>query len=560
MRRGRESTDAVLGVVGPRGVMRMLARLRARDSSARPILLVPEIDAWRFADGNVEVWPTGEEHLELDPEDLSRRLLSAGVSRILVPLGLPRRQLIWVARWAAAERRLGFSLTCGSRRLESRPAVVLSLLALTALVRVPLSVALRLGRWLDGLLVIASARLAGALPRRRIETGTGVCHVITHVGTGGAQRQLLEYLSWKARRRETEGLRVVALFTGNRAFLAALRSTGVAVDVVQDFFEQNALRRAVLALFPHVSAIAGLWRLTRSTSPRCVYAWLFVANVSTGIAGRLAGVPRIVASELSLSGWKRGYQGGRWWYRAADRAAARLWDAVVANSRAAAEDFASWVSLPRDTIHVIHNGIDLQALRSSPVRDVRRLLGIPPARRVVLTVGRLAPEKNLTLLLRSVARLRDSGMGLTLVIVGHGAEGDTLKRLAQELGIASQVMFVGGVRDPESFYRAADLFMLTSSRESLPNVIIEAQAFGLPVVTTDVGGVRELVEDGVTGIVLSHLEPEALAGAIRRVLEDPGLAQRLGLAGRARVEGEFSVGEMGRRIDAIVAEENAASD
>ncbi len=548
----RRPEEAILGVVGPRGVVRMLARLRARDPSARPILLVPEIDAWRFADGISEVWPTGEEHLELDPGDLSRRLLSAGVSRILVPLGLPRRQLVWVARWAAAERRLGFSLTCGSRRLESRSAVVLSLLALTALVRVPLSVALRLGRRIDGLMMVSVARLLGVLPRRRTTAGAGVCHVITHVGTGGAQRQLHEYLRWAARGEAAEGLRVVALFGGNRAFLVPLRRTGVPVEVLEDACERSRTGRALLELFPNLSTMWHLRCRLRAQLPACVYGWLFLANVAAALAGRSSGVGRIIASELTLNRWKAEPGTGRWWYRAADRASSRLWDEVVTNSAAAAADLAAWTGLPRGAIRVIYNGLDLDALRAAPAREVRALHGIRADEQLILTVGRLAPEKDHDLLLRAAAALARSDLPFRVVIVGHGALEESLRWRTADLGIEPRVVFAGRVDDPQSYYRAADLFVLTSRIESFPNAILEAQAFAVPVVSTDVGGVREMIVPGVTGILLEiPAGAAALAGALRHLLDDPAARSRLGAAGRERVDAHFGIEHMGRAIAAI---------
>ncbi len=547
------SGTAVLSAVHPQVTLRLVERLRSEAPTADPIVLAPEIDRWRFEDQGLDVWSLGEEHLEIDSAGITRRLLDADVREVVIPLGVPRRQLAFVARWIASTDSLRFTLQRGGLRVSGRSAVALLWLT-TLFVRLPVSLGLRVARFADGALTVTAARLLRAMPRRTAGLTGGVCHVVTHVGTGGAQRQLLEYLRWMAKTGGGDDLSLVALFGGNRGFLAPLRATGIPVVVVEDRFDGTVVGRAAVAAFPTLSVIVGLARIVRRSRPRCLYGWLFIANVAAGIAGRTAGVGRIVACERTLNRWKAEKGTGRWWYRSADRAAAGLWDAVVANSNAAADDFALWAGIPRDAIRVIPNGFDFDALLSRSVRDVRALHGIPEDELLILTVGRLSPEKNHELLLRAAARLVEAGAPpFRVVLVGHGPLEAQLRARALELGIEDRVVFAGRADDPESYYAAADLFVLTSRIESLPNALIEAQAFGVPAVTTDVGAAAEVVADGVTGVVMPSVSDAGLQAAILEIAEEPGLRDQFAELAHVVARERFSIGEMACQIEDLTS-------
>lgn len=548
---GREhSGTAVLGIVHPSITLRVAEDLRSGDRPVRPIVLTPEIDAWRFEGGHWDVWTVGEEHLELDPGELTRRLREENVGEVVIPLGVPRRQLAFVARWARSAAAVRFTLRRGGLIIRRRSAVVAALWLLQLFVRLPTSVALRLGRFVDGALVVVAARMARVLPRRAAGASRNVVHVITHVGTGGAQRQLHEYLRWMATHDGGQPLSLVALYGGNRAFLEPLRATGIPVVVVEDRFDRTLVGRVARAAFPTTSVIAGLVRLVRESRPGCLYGWLFLANVACGIAGRLAGVPRVVASERTLNRWKAERGTGRWWYRPADRAAAGLWDAVVTNSAAAADDFAVWAGVPRDAIRVIPNGFDFETLLARPVRDVRRLHRIADDELLILTVGRLSPEKNHELLLRAAARVVRDHSRVRFVLVGHGPLERRLRERARELGIDDRVVFAGRVDDPESYYAAADLFVLTSEIESLPNALIEAQAFGVPAITTDVGGASEVVADGVTGLVVP-VDDQRINRGISEIVGDHERRHSMTTVAAERVDGRFGMGRMAAEVDEV---------
>ena len=176
--------------------------------------------------------------------------------------------------------------------------------------------------------------------------------------------------------------------------------------------------------------------------------------------------------------------------------------------------------------------------------SMRARLGLTN-KRVVLTVARLVPIKNVQRLLDAMALVRTRMADAHLVIVGDGPEAGTLRESAAALGIADAVTFAGYAPHAETadFYRAADVFALSSDFDNSPNVVLEAMATGLPVVTTDVGGVRELVGDRTgasPGAIVVPKDPAAMAGAVEQFLTAADVARAAGAFNRGKATTEFS--------------------
>lgn len=171
-------------------------------------------------------------------------------------------------------------------------------------------------------------------------------------------------------------------------------------------------------------------------------------------------------------------------------------------------------------------------------------VGEPPAGRPrVLCVGRLVPEKGQSVLLHALAEIVQRGVDAELELVGYGPAEENLKRLAKRLGLADRVIFAGAVGQDAivAHYQAASVFCLPSFWEGVPVVLMEALACRRPVIATAVAGVRELVRDGETGLLVSPGREDELADALERILEDPGLRRRMGEAGRRVVAGGYDI-------------------
>jgi glycosyltransferase involved in cell wall biosynthesis len=200
---------------------------------------------------------------------------------------------------------------------------------------------------------------------------------------------------------------------------------------------------------------------------------------------------------------------------------------------------------------VVRLGVD--ATRFSPGE---RGDGHPGAFRA-LCLGRLVERKAQRILIAAVARLAERGAEVHLTVAGDGPTRPSLERLATDLGIADRVTFTGVVGQDEAIelYRGADVFALPSLAEGLPVVLMEAMACGLPVISTRIDAIPELIDDGVNGLFVEAGDAQGLADALARLAGDPELRNRLGTAAREKVLDQFELGRQAERLlDALAGE------
>jgi glycosyltransferase involved in cell wall biosynthesis len=210
-------------------------------------------------------------------------------------------------------------------------------------------------------------------------------------------------------------------------------------------------------------------------------------------------------------------------------------------------DEADW-----DKVHVVRCGIDPRVYAQPPAAEPRAGLRI-------LCVGRLVHLKGQSLLVDAVAELARRGVDARLELVGDGPKRAALERQAAALGIADRVHLAGSVGQDaiQERYLAADVFCLASFAEGVPVVLMEAMALERPVVTTQIMGVPELVEDGVSGLLVPPGDLGPLVTALERLAGDPDLRRELGRAGRAKVLAEYDVTGSAERLQALFAQYTA---
>lgn len=201
--------------------------------------------------------------------------------------------------------------------------------------------------------------------------------------------------------------------------------------------------------------------------------------------------------------------------------------------------------------YLVHNAIDTSDYRRKlSVSEAKEQLGIDRNSIVVGAVGRLSPEKGFDHLIRAVVQIRAAGHPVELQIAGDGDAQASLTQLIGELNCGAYVRLLGHVADPKLLYQALDMYVLSSIREGLPNVLLEAMALEVPVVATRIAGVPKMVSHDVDGLLVEPGSAENLVGPMTRLIEDAALRNRLAAAGRQTIEARFS---FRRRMERIVA-------
>lgn len=320
---------------------------------------------------------------------------------------------------------------------------------------------------------------------------------------GGAERVTLNLI---------EGLRALHCTVD----LVLFTATGDLADAIPEGVNVVDLRcgRALWSPGP-------LARYLRRARPAAMIATMGHANLAALLARRLAGIPtRLVLTEhLAVSPRPEGWKDVT--YRFLARRAYPSAEAVVAVSDGLADTFAAGVGLPRDSVTVIYNPVLTERYWRAAAELVdHRFFGSdqPP---VVLGVGRLVPQKDFVNLVKAFARVRSERMA-RLVILGEGPLRPDLEALVRDLGLEADVDLPGFVGNSIAYMARSAVFALSSVREGLPTVLIEALAAGVAVVSTDCeSGPREILEGGRLGRLVPVGDPGALAGAIREALDAP---------------------------------------
>jgi glycosyltransferase involved in cell wall biosynthesis len=350
---------------------------------------------------------------------------------------------------------------------------------------------------------------------------------------GGTQRQIASLVKVLP----SHGVDAGVLFFRHRSHLAdEIEASGCPVVQVE--------RRGRLDIgFP--------WRLARAIRafrPDVIHAFALAGEFWTVVARLLQRRPPPLVTSIR----------GRYeWYSTRDWRAKRWISShsrrVVSNSAAGADYAVTCGGVRQDQLDIIPNGIDLDAFDASARRGWPSGLPTLPGGRV-LFVGRFVDHKNLPCLLRALALLNSRGRPTGAYLVGDGPLREPLNALAGGMGIGHLLCWLGERSDVPALMAGADCVVLPSHREGLSNAILEGMAAARPIVATAVGGSVELVSDGVTGILCPDDDAGRLAEALARVLDDPALARRMGVAGRERIVQDYSAQALGRQMSGIYKE------
>jgi glycosyltransferase involved in cell wall biosynthesis len=208
--------------------------------------------------------------------------------------------------------------------------------------------------------------------------------------------------------------------------------------------------------------------------------------------------------------------------------------------------------VPAEHCVVIENGIDAsQFTRQMTTFESKQRFGLPHGRFVIGTAARLSAEKGIDGLIRATHRLLALGHDVGIAIAGDGEEKERLQSLCESLGMSARVRFLGYLSELREYYEGLDLFALNSSREGLPNVLLEAMAMEVPVVATRVGGIPQLITNGENGLLVQPGADGELAHALQQLLSDDSLRARFGSAGRRTIETRYNFATRINKISAF---------
>jgi glycosyltransferase involved in cell wall biosynthesis len=292
-----------------------------------------------------------------------------------------------------------------------------------------------------------------------------------------------------------------------------------------------------------------LWRLVqiiKDFRPDILHPHDYKTNVLAVILGRWFRIPTVTTMHGYVS-----HEGRLPLYYRIDQWALRHLDHVIAVS-ADLERIVIDLGIPAKRRSLVHNAIDAQEFsRSRSVEQARQQLGVGSTRPLIGAVGRLGQEKGFDVLIRAVDRLLQRGVDVDLMIVGEGEDRPRLEALIGQLGRSERIRLLGHRKDVKELYEAMDVFALSSLREGLPNVVLEAMAMEVPVVATRVAGVPALINHDANGLLVDPGNLEGLTESLARLLGDAELRQRLRQGGRETVETRFSFAARMEKIRAI---------
>jgi glycosyltransferase involved in cell wall biosynthesis len=360
-----------------------------------------------------------------------------------------------------------------------------------------------------------------------------VAYAIKSMITGGSQTHLLQVLRFLDRRRFDP---LLYCLTGEGELLDAVRHLDVPViaPAARASFRAGGLARRVAATS----------RSLRGEQIQIVHNYLLRANLVGSLSARLAGVPVVLCS-------KRGCHERRGFALTSARIGNALADCVTANSNAVRDFVHANEACPREKITVIPSAIDTDRFRPLPSAPFKTRLGIPEDRLVVGSVTRMRVRKGVEEFVRAMAMVCAGNPAAHAVIAGDVELQGPMAALVRSLGLEERLTLLGRRRDIPEVLSAFDVFVLSSHGEGMSNAILEAMAMQRAVVATSVGGNRESVRHGESGLLVPAKDPAALAQAIEELLGQPARCAEMGRRGRRIVEERFSARAMVREMEAL---------
>ena len=303
-------------------------------------------------------------------------------------------------------------------------------------------------------------------------------------------------------------------------------------------FNKNKLSPFEKALCPYILEIL-------ESKPQVVHAWLDHTNVMVGLSALVVGVPRIILSQRSVAPDNFLLYSPKMKpaYLALIRSSRVT---LINNSYAGAQDYYRWLGLESKKINVIYNGYNSaqKTFSRQNVEKIRQQFNIPLNAPVVGSVFRFYEEKRPFLWIDIAFEVLKLNPSVYFLLAGDGILRPDAEKYAKKLGVEPRIKFTGVTASPLTTIKAMDVFLLCSRKEGLPNVLIEAQAVGVPVVSTDAGGASETVINGETGYIIDDSKPEKIAAVIVKMLDNKIWLKKAGIKAAEFANNKFAMERM----------------
>ena len=378
-----------------------------------------------------------------------------------------------------------------------------------------------------------------------------ILRVIARLNVGGPALHVAYLTAGLAERGYETTLVAGTLTHGEESMAFVAQQRGVKIETLQDLHREiSPLRDA--------RAVLRLARLIRRERPTILHTHTAKAGAVGRFAALLAGDARPPIVVHTFHGHVlRGYFNPvmTFGFRILERLLARMTTVLVAVSPEVRDDLVALGVAPASRFVIVRLGIELDERigrgESDARRETRRLLGVAPDAFVVGWVGRMTAVKRTDDAILTLRKLVDSGVDAYLCLVGDGPDRERLERYAHKLGVVRRCLFLGYQDDVARFYEAIDALVLPSANEGTPVSVIEALAARRPAVATRVGGVSDVVRDGVDGFLVDVADVDDLAERLAELAGDPERRAAMGSAGRERVLRRYAVERLVDDVDRL---------
>lgn len=367
-----------------------------------------------------------------------------------------------------------------------------------------------------------------------------VLRLITWLPTGGIEKKIVSVLS-RLDRNSFE------------PFVCCLRERGVLADKL----EEIGIPVEVIPFRSRLDPF-GLWRLQRLVKRLnidIVHSHMYRANTPATILKFFNPHLRVIGHYHNVDTWES------WRQLKLDQWLARKRDLNLAVSHAVRQNVIQHLRLPPEKIMTLHNGVDTNEFHPVSLEEwrlIRKELSWPEEAVIITMVARLVRQKNHRFVIENASELLRDNSQTFFVFVGSGPEEAALRELTRARGLENHIIFLGTREDVSRILAASDISILPSSKEGFSNTVLESMACGLPVVASDVGGIREIIDHGLNGYVIEmttlqgSLQPKAheFVRILRRLIKDPQLRASIGVKALQTVEA-FSIDAMVKRTESL---------